>query len=111
MFTRAALQVPVQVDEYFFTVLRYAERRALRAELVKRVKDSSWGLVIALASETRSGTSVVITLANIANAKVDRVSQRASHFRRINCESHRPVRPGLHSFLLPSRTHGVLPDR
>ena len=34
---------PVQDDGHFFTVCRYVERNALRAELVKRAEDWRWG--------------------------------------------------------------------
>ena len=34
---------PVQDDEHFFTVCRYVERNALRAELVERAEDWRWG--------------------------------------------------------------------
>ena len=34
---------PVQEDEHFFTVCRYVERNALRAELVERAEDWRWG--------------------------------------------------------------------
>ena len=33
---------PVQDDEHFFTVCRYVERNALRAELVERAEDWRW---------------------------------------------------------------------
>lgn len=34
---------PIQDDEHFFTVCRYVERNALRAELVDRAEDWRWG--------------------------------------------------------------------
>jgi len=34
---------PVQEDEHFFTVCRYVERNALRANLVRRAEDWPWG--------------------------------------------------------------------
>ena len=34
---------PVQDDEHFLTVCRYVERNALRANLVKRAEDWTWG--------------------------------------------------------------------
>ena len=34
---------PVQDDEHFFTLCRYVERNALRAELVERAEDWRWG--------------------------------------------------------------------
>ena len=34
---------PIQEDEHFLTVLRYVERNALRARLVKRAEDWAWG--------------------------------------------------------------------
>ena len=34
---------PVQNDEHFFTVCRYVERNALRANLVQRAEDWRWG--------------------------------------------------------------------
>ena len=34
---------PVQDDEHFFTVCRYVERNALRANLVRRAEDWRWG--------------------------------------------------------------------
>ena len=34
---------PVESDEYFYQVNRYAERNALRANLVKRAEDWPWG--------------------------------------------------------------------
>jgi putative transposase len=34
---------PIQADEHFLTVLRYVERNALRARLVKRAEDWAWG--------------------------------------------------------------------
>jgi len=34
---------PVETDEYFYQVNRYAERNALRANLVKRAEDWPWG--------------------------------------------------------------------
>jgi putative transposase len=34
---------PVQDDEHFYTVCRYVERNALRANLVKRAEDWKWG--------------------------------------------------------------------
>lgn len=33
---------PVQTDEYFYQVVRYAERNALRANLVERAEDWQW---------------------------------------------------------------------
>jgi putative transposase len=34
---------PIQDDEHFFTVCRYVERNALRANLVAQVEDWKWG--------------------------------------------------------------------
>ena len=34
---------PIQEDEHFFTVCRYVERNALRAEMVERAEDWRWG--------------------------------------------------------------------
>jgi len=34
---------PIQDDEHFFSVCRYVERNALRAQLVKRAEDWRWG--------------------------------------------------------------------
>jgi len=34
---------PVQDDEHFYTVCRYVERNALRANLVQRAEDWCWG--------------------------------------------------------------------
>ena len=34
---------PMQTDEHFYTVLRYVERNALRANLVERAEDWQWG--------------------------------------------------------------------
>ena len=34
---------PLQDDEHFFTVCRYVERNALRANLVQRAEDWRWG--------------------------------------------------------------------
>ena len=34
---------PVQSDEHLLTVCRYVERNALRANLVERAEDWSWG--------------------------------------------------------------------
>lgn len=34
---------PVQEDKHFFTVCRYVERNALRANLVRRAEDWPWG--------------------------------------------------------------------
>jgi putative transposase len=34
---------PVETDEYFYSVVRYVERNALRAKLVERAQDWRWG--------------------------------------------------------------------
>ena len=34
---------PIETDEYFYQVVRYVERNALRANLVKRAEDWPWG--------------------------------------------------------------------
>jgi REP-associated tyrosine transposase len=55
--TRRFKAFPIQEDEHFLTVLRYVERNALRARLVKRAENWTWG---SLRARLARGGSVLL---------------------------------------------------
>ena len=50
---------PIQNDEHFFTVCRYVERNALRAELVERAEDWLWGSLWHWLQKPEPGTGLL----------------------------------------------------
>ena len=52
---------PVQDDEHFYTVCRYVERNALRANLVRRAEDWRWGRLYRWKAGTLRARSLLAT--------------------------------------------------
>ena len=78
---------PIETDEHFYRVVRYVERNALRAGLVRRAEDWKWG---SLQQRARQDARPVAGRVAVARAvRLDRASQLAADGSRVG--GHPPM--------------------
>ena len=75
---------PVQEDEHFYTVARYVERNALRANLVRRAEQWTMGQSLPLAARFRGRRQTPGGLAGAPQGQLDR-SREQCRRQRLNC--------------------------